>query len=1070
MKKIAGILACLVLLSWLPAAGALTGGDFGYELEADGTALLTRYLGTQAAPVIPDTLDGHPVTQIGDNAFRDSGFLEKVTIPEGVKILGAQAFYNCAALKEVNLPLSLKEVGDLAFAYCAALRDIKVPEGTQKIGEFAFGDCSALHAAVIPGSVTLIGPDAFLGTAAGFGIFGPKESYAQEYALSNGISFTPLGEGSPDAQTGPDGLADELPPPAADDLPLEATPGPAVTAEITVRFPHADRTGTYTGEMRDGLAHGKGSFSTVNDEGVVWTYRGEWENGAMNGLGTLTWSDGLSYEGYYRENQPYSGKWLIDGAAIYTGGFRMCPECGRSVFHGQGTLTNRLGRVIYEGGFDDGLLMETAQGRQARAQALDPNCETLLDEGYTTLMNTQGAGAGTLFRLEGRVGEILTDDAHGEGAFLLLNNGSAASPLHISYRYAAGEERAQTGRQATVWGTVIKLYRDTDSRGRARVMLQMDADVIRLGEEPAQRGLSEVVITAAKVLEGRLLKNREFTFALDETFSVLEERINPLDGTVTFIPVTYTTRLQTRGNSRDGNVAFDPIRYAPEDIGGVFTYTVTEIPGLEEGMFYDPMAMTVMVIVSDNGGGRPAASVFYPDDTFFNNAVQPEQTAAQHVFEAFVDLSGRPLDAGEFTFQLLEGGVVLQDKTNDATGRITFEPIGYTAADIGTTRNYTIRQVPGNLPGMAYDLMEIPFTLTAEFDPGGIGLPMLTISMPEDTTFNNAFSARAEVEIVFSVALEGRAIKNGEFSFELSETGNVLQKKRSGRDGGVYFDPIVYTQADAGQTFSYAVMQVPGNEPGIEYDTAVKGVEVTVRLEGGLLTTGAVYTAGTDFVNRFTQQVTVPVLSRVDADKTSVTAGEAVTFTPIVSGGTKPYSYHYILYRDGKLINDIGWVDNAIRRSQLGNPGVVQMQVEVKDAEGRLTQALMSPEVTVRKPAWTPMDLSGRWNLSLVITGSTGEADTPVGTVFPMQIDVQMKDSTTGTANYYFEKFSGTPGTLNYSNGTVTVVITNEWNEDTLKGNVEFKDGAVTMSGTYFESSPKRNLTYSGTWTAEKEE
>ncbi len=57
-------------------------------------------------------------------------------------------------------------------------------------------------------------------------------------------------------------------------------------------------------------------------------------------------------------------------------------------------------------------------------------------------------------------------------------------------------------------------------------------------------------------------------------------------------------------------------------------------------------------------------------------------------------------------------------------------------------------------------------------------------------------------------------------------------------------------------------------------------------------------------------------------------------------------------------------------------------------------------------------------------------------------------------------------GTAQYSDGAVVMVISNEWNEDTLKGKVEIRDGVVTMSGTYDESSPRRKVSYTGTWTA----
>ncbi len=1074
MKRLFCALLCVVLLIALPLCGrsqsaALTSNDFRYELTAGKTAAIIRYTGSRAEPEIPGMLDGIPVTHIGESAFRDCVFLEKLRLPEGIGMIGSQAFYNCPALSEILLPQSLREIGDLAFAYCASLQKAMIPEGVRSIGEYAFGDCSMLTIAAVPASVTQIGPDAFLGTAADFSLFGREGSFVQEYAAASGISFMALAEDA----IGPEVTAEDRQPPvtqdatetAQDDLRNTAEPPEdAVTATITVRFPHAQRTGTYTGEMKDGLAHGEGTFSSTNDEGIQWTYTGAWENGMMSGLGSTKWTDGWQYRGHYRENQINEGQWVYEGAVVYDGGFTACAECGDTLYHGVGKLYNRQGKLIFEGGFESGHLKETEQARMDRAAALDPACERLTDDVYAAAFSQSSLGK--LVKLEGRVGSILTQDDHGFAEFVAVNGGGSAYPVHVTYQYGLDEEMAEPGRGITVWGAIVGVYRYTDKDGQERAMPQVDADVVALSAQRPQRGSAQLQLTAYKALEGRVLKNREFSFALDETTTVVEQRINPLDGTVTFVPVTYTTRLQVKSNGRDGAVVFDPIRFTPGDIGSTHTYAITEIAGFEAGMAYDPMAAAVTAVVADAGDGSPVALVFIPDDLTFDNRVR--LAAIDHVFEAAVELIGRPLEQGEFTFQLLEGGEILQAESNDGLGKVAFEPIRYTTADIGTARVYTILQVPTGLQGVTYDPMVI--TLDVRVTDSGDGTPAVTVSIPDDTLFNNIFVTQTDAMFTFDVTLEGRAIKNREFSFQLEDESGMQQKKPNVRDGGVIFDSIPYTQDDIGKTFSYTVRQIPGTEPGMRYDTAVKPVSVAVGLDSGILKTDVTYPGGTSFTNRFEQQVSLPVLSAVDVDKTSITTGEAVTFTPIVSGGVQPYLYHYVLFRDGKQIKDIGWLDATARRSQLGTAGAVRMQVTVKDAKGNLTQAVMSPEVTVNKPAWSPMDLSGRWDLSLVITGSTGEADTPVGTVFPMQIDVKMKDNSTGTVNYYFEKFSGTQGSLTYSEGAITVVISNEWNADTLKGTVEIKDGTVTMSGTYHESSPKRKLTYSGTWTAVKAE
>ena len=249
MRRIYTALLCLGILLPLSLAGAskdmpLTSGDYQYELTAEGMAVITHWLGSSAQPEIPGMLDGHAVTHIGENAFRDSGMLVRARIPDGVESIGDMAFYGCTALVDLTLPLSLREIGDLAFAYCASLESVTVLEGVERIGESAFGDCPKLWMVILPASVTEIGSDAFFGMEAGLlsGIYGYEGSYAQAYAQANGITFFPLTQNSgPSAEQPPETPAEERPPSpepvSEDEPPAEEAGGDMVTAEIAETAP-----------------------------------------------------------------------------------------------------------------------------------------------------------------------------------------------------------------------------------------------------------------------------------------------------------------------------------------------------------------------------------------------------------------------------------------------------------------------------------------------------------------------------------------------------------------------------------------------------------------------------------------------------------------------------------------------------------------------------------------------------------------------------------------------------------------------------------------------------------------
>lgn len=86
----------------------------------------------------------------------------------------------------------------------------------------------------------------------------------------------------------------------------------------------------YVGEMKDGLFHGRGIYTT--DSGDV--YEGEFEEGSFQGEGTVAYADGTHYKGGI-DTWMYSGKGELRDADgnVYEGLF----EHGQ--YHGAGTLT-----------------------------------------------------------------------------------------------------------------------------------------------------------------------------------------------------------------------------------------------------------------------------------------------------------------------------------------------------------------------------------------------------------------------------------------------------------------------------------------------------------------------------------------------------------------------------------------------------------------------------------------------------------------------------------------------------------------------------------------------------------
>ena len=143
-----------------PEPPEITGFTFTTS-DADATATLTDYTGSEANVVIPSTfsiLDGkyvegsdYTVTAIVDGtsstgAFAQNENLQSITLPETLETIGSYAFYMCSALTEVNFgeDSQLKSIGNSAFGGCNNLTSITIPEDVISIGGGAFGSCYAL--------------------------------------------------------------------------------------------------------------------------------------------------------------------------------------------------------------------------------------------------------------------------------------------------------------------------------------------------------------------------------------------------------------------------------------------------------------------------------------------------------------------------------------------------------------------------------------------------------------------------------------------------------------------------------------------------------------------------------------------------------------------------------------------------------------------------------------------------------------------------------------------------------------------------------------------------------------
>lgn len=90
--------------------------------------------------VIPDEINGIPVTCIGSNALAFSG-ITSVVIGNNVKMIDYNAFCNCGALSTVTFGENVAEIGKEAFSGCSSLTSVTLSDSVKKIGDRAFDKC-----------------------------------------------------------------------------------------------------------------------------------------------------------------------------------------------------------------------------------------------------------------------------------------------------------------------------------------------------------------------------------------------------------------------------------------------------------------------------------------------------------------------------------------------------------------------------------------------------------------------------------------------------------------------------------------------------------------------------------------------------------------------------------------------------------------------------------------------------------------------------------------------------------------------------------------------------------------
>lgn len=353
---------------------------------------------------------------------------------------------------------------------------------------------------------------------------------------------------------------------------------------------------------------------------------------------------------------------------------------------------------------------------------------------------------------------------------------------------------------------------------------------------------TSVTLKATKRFTGGELAGGDFTFQLLDK-----------DGNV----------IQTVQNDKDGKVAFQAISY---DTPGDHDYTIKEVAGNDPTVVYDTKDVKVHIKVSDEKGELKATATYDGEadvPTFTNSKPTTDVTV-----EATKILTGKDLTADAFTFGLYDqAGNEVAKGTNDRGGKVELAVKNLNLGEY----DYMLKEEKAGqtVDGVAYDAKEVKVHVKVEQNQGDNNKTKVTVTYDGAATaptFNNTYDAKGSVTLTATKTIKvadgfDHTTKpaDGEFTFDLKDAaGNVLDTAKNDANGKVSFTrefQLSDLDGAASKDFTYTIVEQPGAEPGMVYDSHPLTYTVTVTDGGnGALNAKAIVTSasGSDtFTNTY---------------------------------------------------------------------------------------------------------------------------------------------------------------------------------------------------------------------------
>ena len=658
------------------------------------------------------------------------------------------------------------------------------------------------------------------------------------------------------------------------------------------------------------------------------------------------------------------------------------------------------------------------------------------------------------------------NDAQGKVRFQVINYDKAGE-----YHYTITEKKGQLGGITYDTKEVKATVKITDDgKGKLHSEIVYEKNDTTFNNTYTTQATS-ATFDVTKELTGRKLKAQEFEFELKE------------DG--------KPDVLQTAKNDAQGKVQFQAINY---DKAGEYHYTITEKNNGLTGVTYDSSEVKVTVKVTDDGKGKLSTTVTYDGGkkTFKNTFTPKEITVPLQVTKA---LTGRNLQDDEFEFELYDGqNKLLQTVKNKADGTIPFKALKFTKTGL---YNYLIKEKAGKVPGVGYDKQPIKVTIRVQQEDDGqliynivyLGLDESGKNKISKQSFTNKYTAKG-TDATFSVTkkLTGRALKDGEFSFDLKEDGkaDVLQTKKNDKAGKVQFDAIKYQTVG---THKYTITEKNTGLGGVTYDT--KTIKVTVEVtdngKGQLVSKVTYENNDQTFNNTYSSQkvsaqlgVTKELTGRALNDQefefelvgsddnvrqTKKNAADGrVTFDAI--DYTKVGTYHYTIKEKdnglGGVTYDKKEIKATVKVTDDGN-GQLVAQVSYDTANPTFSNTYLAKETTATLEAnkvLTGRDLEAN-EFAFDLIDPNGKVVDTVKNAKDGKISFkELTFKTAGTYTYTIKEQAGALGGVKYDTKVIkaTVTVTDD-GKGQLHTTVAYENNQNTFTNTY--SADKATATLS---------